>query len=167
MCNAREIKFFSWQGSIAIAAYFTGTEAINNSWCIIDTPGVNAALYKNHSKIARQAIRNKAMTDFLYVISPTNLGTDAEIRHLKWVSENVDQNKVVFILNKLDDYRSESDNISESMTALRNDLTKLGFTAPVICPISAYFGYLLKLKLTHQPFTEDEQDEVRFIIQEV
>ncbi|MFR3752261.1 MAG: hypothetical protein ACLTW9_07855 [Enterocloster sp.] len=85
------------------------------------------------------------MTDFWYVISPTNLGTDAEIRHLKWVSENVDQNKVVFILNKLDDYRSESDNISESMTALRNDLTKLGFTAPVICPISAYFGYLLKL----------------------
>lgn len=160
LCATQEkLNDFSWQGSIAIAAYFTGTEAINNSWCIIDTPGVNAALYKNHSKIARQVIKKQSYDRLLYVISPTNLGTDAEIRHLKWVSENVDQNKVVFILNKLDDYRSESDNISESMTALRNDLTKLGFTAPVICPISAYFGYLLKLKLTHQPFTEDEQDE--------
>lgn len=155
----KELNDFSWQGTIAIASYFTGTETINDPWCIIDTPGVNAALYKNHSRIARQVIKELSCDRLLYVISPTNLGTDAEIRHLKWVSENVEQEKVIFILNKLDDYRSESDNISESITALRNDLTKLGFTAPVICPISAYFGYLLKLKLTHQPFTEDEQDE--------
>ena len=39
------------------------------------------------------------------------------------------------------------------------DLLKIGFENPIICPISAYFSYLLKLRMTGQALSEDEADE--------
>lgn len=99
----------------------------------------------------------------LYVICPTNLGTDAEIRHLKWVANNLPKEKVVFVLNKLDNYKDCSDSIEESVHGLKDDLIKLGFENPVICPISAYFSYLLKLKITGQQMSDDEADEYDYL----
>lgn len=156
---SEDLHSYPWQSSISISSYFTGVNPLAFPLCIIDTPGVNAALYKDHIKVAHQALSSHDYDKLLYVISPTSLGTDAEIKHLKWVSDHVPKGKAIFVLNKLDDFNSNVDNISESIEALHSDLLKLGFEKPVICPISAYFGLLLKMKLTSQEFTEDEQDE--------
>lgn len=157
--DPQKLRSYLWKGEISIAAHFTGISNINFPLCIMDTPGVNAALYKEHSKIAHNALKHQNYDKLLYIISPANLGTDAEIKHLKWVAENANQKKMIFVLNKLDDFRGDLDDISESMIGLRNDLLKLGFESPVICPISAYFGFLLKMKLTNQVLSEDEIDE--------
>lgn len=58
----------------------------------------------------------------------------------------------------MDDFRSNEDSITESIDGVRKDLIELGYENPVICPISAYFALLLKMKLNDEPFTEDEQD---------
>ena len=90
------------------------------------------------------------------------LGTDEEIKYLKWISENVPMNKVVFVLNKLDDFKCIDDNIEASIKGVRNDLVALGYENPIICPLSAYFALLLKLKHNGEILADDEEDEYLF-----
>lgn len=122
-------------------------------------PGVDAALYKEHSERAHNALLNDDYDTIIYVVSPTRLGTDSEKRHLQWVAKNLEKDNIIFVLNKLDDYHDFSDSIEESIQAFKEDLLKIGFENPVICPISAYFSYLLKMSMTGQALSEDEQDE--------
>lgn len=157
--TADDLHDYDWNGQISIASYFAGIMSDIPRLCIIDTPGVDAALYKEHRKRAHDALLNENYDTVLYVVSPTRLGTDAEESHLQWVSQNVQKEKIVFVLNKLDDYHDFSDSIEESVHDFKEDLLKIGFEKPIICPISAYFSYLLKLRMTGQALSEDEADE--------
>lgn len=80
-------------------------------------------------------------------------------KHLQWVVQNLQKAKLIFVLNKLDDYHDCSDSIEESIHGFKEDLVKIGLENPVVCPISAYFSYLIKLKMTGQVFSADEADE--------
>ena len=157
--TAEDLHGYDWNGHISIASYFAGIEADVPRLCIIDTPGVDAALYKEHSKRAHNALLNYDYDTIIYVVSPTRLGTDAEKKHLQWVAQNLQKDKIIFVLNKLDDYHDFSDSIEESVNDFKEDLLKIGFENPIICPISAYFSYLLKMRMTGQALSEDESDE--------
>lgn len=157
--TAEDLQGYDWNGHISIASYFAGIVSDIPRLCIIDTPGVDAALYKEHSKRAHNALLNDDYDTIIYVVSPTRLGTDAEKKHLQWVAKNLQKDKVIFVLNKLDDYHDFSDSIEESVHEFKEDLQKIGFENPVICPISAYFSYLLKMSITGQALSEDEKDE--------
>lgn len=157
--TADDLHDYDWNGQISIASYFAGIMSDVPRLCIIDTPGVDAALYKDHSKCAHDALLNDDYDTIVYVVNPTRLGTDAEKRHLQWVAQNLQKEKIIFVLNKLDNYHDFSDSIDESICGFKEDLLKIGFVKPVICPLSAYFAYLLKLKMTGQHLSEDEEDE--------
>lgn len=157
--TSEDLHGYDWNGYISIASYFAGIVSDVPRLCIIDTPGVDAALYKEHSKRAHNALLNDEYDTIIYVVSPTRLGTDAEKKHLQWVAQKLQKDKVIFVLNKLDDYRDFSDSVEESLHDFKEDLLKLGFENPVICPISAYFSYLLKMRMTGQSLSEDESDE--------
>lgn len=158
-----ELHVYEWSGPVSIASYFTTSTPQIPKMCIIDTPGVDAALYKEHTKLTYNALLNDDYDMALYVVCPTNLGTDAETKHLKWVAQNIPNEKIVFVLNKLDNYRDCSDSIEESILGLKKDLLKIGFEDPTICPISAYFSYLIKLKMTGQILSADEADEYAYL----
>lgn len=157
--TADDLHDYDWNGQISIASYFAGITSDIPRLCIIDTPGVDAALYKEHSKRAHDALLNDNYDTIIYVVSPTRLGTDAEKKHLQWVAQNLKKEKIIFVLNKLDDYHDFSDSIEESVHDFKEDLLKVGFENPIVCPISAYFSYLLKLRMTGQALSEDEADE--------
>lgn len=157
--TAEDLHGYDWNGHISIASYFAGIVSDVPRLCIIDTPGVDATLYKEHSKRAHNALLNDTYDTIIYVVSPTRLGTDAEKKHLQWVAQNLQKDKIIFVLNKLDDYHDFSDSIEESVHDFKEDLLKIGFENPVICPISAYFSYLLKMRMTGQDLSEDESDE--------
>lgn len=159
--NATEndLRSYKWNGEISIASYFSNFTKSTKRICLIDTPGVNSALYKEHSKITYDALINEKYDFVIYVIAPCNLGTDSEKQHLRWISKNIPKEKVIFVLNKLDDYKIASDNIDESIDGLRKDLEQEGFENPIICPISAYFSLLIKQKMAGQLVSEDENDE--------
>ncbi len=159
MATFEDLHKYNWDEHIAMASYFSGVAVQFPRLCIIDTPGVDAALHQEHSQRTHDALTSEMYDTVLYVVSPTRLGTDAEKRHLKWVAQHLPKDKIIFVLNKLDDYRAVSDSVDESMRGLQKDLLEMGFENPIICPISAYFSYLLKLKLTEQPLSEDEADE--------
>lgn len=154
-----ELRSYDWEGHISIASYFAAIESHTPRMCIIDTPGVDSALYKEHGKRARNALLSDNYDIIIYVVCPTRLGTDAEKKNIQWVAKNLKKEKAIFVLNKLDDYQDYADSIDESIRGLKNDLLEAGFEDPVVCPISAYFAYLLKLRITGQPLSEDEKDE--------
>ena len=163
--NATEsdLHSYTWNNRVSIASHFSGFTDHASRICLIDTPGVDAALHKEHTELTHSALINQKYDFAIYVVSPTNLGTDAEKKHLFWVAQHIPKDHIIFVLNKLDDYRNCSDSIEESISGLRKDLEQAGFENPTICPISAYFGLLLKLKMTGQPLSDDEQDEYAFL----
>lgn len=162
--SENELKTYKWGNKISISSYFYCLVEESPRICLIDTPGVNAALNKEHAKFTYSELLKRQYDRIIYVISPTSLGTDAERKYLQWIFQNAPRDKVIFVLNKLDNYRSCSDSIDDSIKGLRNDLEEIGFENPVICPISAYFSLLIKLKMTGQVLSEDENDEYTFFM---
>jgi GTPase SAR1 family protein len=142
----------------SVASYFRTTVPINRV-CIIDTPGVNSAINRQHRKITRTALKEERYNTLIYILNANKLGTDEEKVHLQWVFENVPEEKVVFVLNKLDDFKSTDDSIKESIEGVKKDLCNIGFKKPLICPLSSYFAFLIKLKANGEQMTEDEQDD--------
>jgi GTPase SAR1 family protein len=143
-----------------VASYFRAWVRPRNRVCIIDTPGVNSSLNpnRNHRKLAHEALTKENYDVLLYVFSANRLGTDEEYKYLKHVSENVPKDKVVFILNKLDDFKNAEDSIEASIADVRKDLRRFGYENPVICPLSAYFALLIKMKQNGEVLSEDEND---------
>ncbi|MDR2132561.1 MAG: dynamin family protein [Clostridiales Family XIII bacterium] len=145
-----------------IALFFQALAEIRERICIIDTPGVNSAINRSHGKMARHTLIEESYDKLIYVFNANHLGTEEEYRHLRFVAENVPKNKVIFVLNKLDDFKKEEDSIDASIEGVRNDLLRLGYENPTICPLSAYFALLIKMRKNGEVLTEDEMDEYEF-----
>ena len=142
----------------SIASFFRVSTRSQARVCLIDTPGVNSAVNRDHGILTRKAIVEETYDKLIYVLNANVLGTNDEIKHLKYVYENVPGEKVIFVLNKLDDSKKKEDSISGSIEGVKHDLQKIGFKNPIICPFSAYFSLLLKMKLNNENLSEDEQD---------
>lgn len=132
--------------------------------CLIDTPGVNSAINMDHGKRTRYALLHEQYDKLIYVLNANQLGTDDEIRYLKYISEHVPKHKIIFVLNKVDTFKSTDDSITASIKRVQNDLIQLGFEHPIIYPVSAYFALLLKMKQHNEFMTEDEQDEYDYYV---
>lgn len=157
--NQKDLTSFEWDVKTNIASYFRGIEKMQEKICIIDTPGVNSAMNRKHGRITREVLTTEKYDKVLYVLNANKLGTDEEIAYLKWISKNVPKDKVIFILNKLDDFNSRDDSIDESINGVYHDLIALGYENPIICPMSAYFALLIKMKYNEEDMTVDEIDE--------
>lgn len=153
-----DLQKYDWQNSISMATNFRCFYKHMSRMCFIDTPGVNSSMSRLHRKIAREALTQEKYDILLCVLNANKLGTDEELEHIKWISDNISKDKVIFVLNKLDDFRSE-DNIQASIEGVKKDLNAIGYENPMVCPISAYFAYLLKKKQYEDILTEDEEDE--------
>lgn len=153
-----ELQKYDWQNSISMATNFRCFYKQTSRMCLIDTPGVNSSMSRQHRKIAREALTQEKYDILLCILNANKLGTEEELEHIKWVSDNIPKDKVIFVLNKLDDFRSE-DNIQASIEGVKKDLNVIGYEDPIVCPISAYFAYLLKKKKYGDILTEDEEDE--------
>lgn len=130
----------------------------NYRFCFIDTPGVNSSINSEHGNIAREMLRAGSFDKLIYVFNCNRMGTDEELLYLKFVFENVTQKKVLFLINKLDDFNIKEDSIEETIEKAKNDLLMIGYDNPKIYPISAYFSLLLKKRLSGVLLSEDEQD---------
>lgn len=155
-----EYKSFEWSSVISIAKYFSSKCSTMKRICLVDTPGVNSAIRREHGKIAKKCILETHCDQLIYVLNANKLGTDEEIAYLKWIYKNVPSEKIIFVLNKLDDFRKAEDNIEMSIKGVKIDLQKLGFVEPNIYPISAYFAYLLRKEESQESLSEDELDEI-------
>ena len=132
--------------------------------CLIDTPGVDSAINQSHGVISKQALKECPYNILLYVLNGGRIATDSEMDYLKYAAANVPQEKVIFVLNKLDAFNLRQDSIEESIQEVENDLIQLGYEDPVVLPISAYLSMLIKLRLAGEKLDEDEEDELAYYI---
>lgn len=111
---------------------------------IIDSPGVNAALHRDHKEAFKKIFEKGEFDKIVYVINAENSGTSDDALHMKSVIDNLNGKDIVFVVNKIDSLESEDDSVDELITHIREDIHKLGIPDPVICPLSAKDGLLLK-----------------------
>jgi GTP-binding protein EngB required for normal cell division len=142
-----------------IASGFSALTLLQPRTCLIDTPGVDSAIKQNHGELTRSAILSCKYDRLIYVLNAEHIGNDSEKKHLMFVQEHVPSEKVLFVFNKLDSFKKADDSIVASIEGTRDFLRKVGFENPVLCPLSAYFSLLLKLKENNVRLNEDEQDE--------
>ncbi len=143
-----------------ISVYFRAFVPFNKRVCIIDSPGVNSAINQSHKRVTQKALKEANYDKLVYLFHAAGgLGREEDALYLKYISQIVPKNKTIFVVNKLDAFRKSEDSIPESLDGVRKDLEKLGYDNPIICPLSAYFGFLIKKKLKGVELDEDEQDE--------
>lgn len=159
-----ELKNISWELPVRTASYFRGSCCMSDRFCIIDTPGVNSTVHRAHGTLSREVLLGETYEKAVCVLNADKLGTEEELAHIRWVAQNVEKEKVIFVLNKVDDFKTADDNLAESMEAVKRDLLLAGFENPLICPVSAYFALLIKLKEYGDEMTEDEEDEYAFYV---
>ena len=158
-----DLTSFSWDTPTNIASYFRFTQEAKNRFRLIDTPGVNSAINKNHGQITKSILMTMQYDLVVYILNASKLGTDEELRFIRWISDHIPHEKVIFVINKLDNFKNNEDDILDSINGVRSDLLRY-FEKPVICPLSARFALLLKLKSFHDCLSEDENDEYEYLV---
>ena len=164
--DSEDLAHYDLNESICIASYFRSLIKTNKRICIIDTPGVNCVINKNHGEMTRYVLCNENYDKLLYVFNAGKLDTDDEISHLSWVAENIPSELIIFVVNKLDEYNTYEDDIEENLNSVRRCLEKFGFKNPVICPISAYFGLLIKKKMFDSEMSSEEWRDYRYLAEQ-
>lgn len=132
----------------------------NTIWQLIDTPGVNSSRDIEHKRLAESYIREMEYSVLLYVLNGGHLGTSDDEAHLRFIQQVVPSQKIIFVMNKVDQFRKGHDSIRESVATLKARLRELGFDDPIVQPVSARAGYLFKCELQRFTLTEEEVDEL-------
>lgn len=146
----------------SMAVYFNFFVRNLKRICIVDTPGVNTTLIKQHRKITKEILKKETYSKLIYILNANKLGTDEEFKYLKWIHENISDKEIIFVLNKVDDFRQSEDDIETSIRKIRKDLLDIGYSNPTIYPISAYFALLIKKRWLGETLSEDEEDDYSF-----
>lgn len=154
----------SQDSEISISTFFNTFGCKEGRLCIVDTPGVNSAVHREHEALTKQTILSGGYDLLVYVVNGENTGTEDELRYLSFIRANVQENKIIFVVNKLDRFRKSDDSVASALEHLRQDLTGQGFRSPVICPVSGYAGFLAKKMILGQVLDEDEADEYSMLV---
>ena len=87
-------------------------------------------------------------------MNATQLGTNDEEVHLEYVKKTIGRTPILFVVNKIDTFNTEEENIIETVKRQNEYLKKKGFKNPIVCPVSAKAAYLSK------QFTKSELSRV-------
>jgi GTP-binding protein EngB required for normal cell division len=143
---------------VFVASYFRFSGEKKSRLCLVDSPGVNNSLDKTQEEIKRLIV-SQSFEIFVYVINGEYIGTTDDLTYLQYIQPNLSGKKIFFVINKLDRFRLFEDNIEESVMRTRERLASLGFIHPVVCPLSAYAGFLSKRKMYDNDLDESASDE--------
>lgn len=113
--------------------------------CFLDTPGANFSMDVSHGEISREAIKNGYYNTLVYVFSAGTTGIQDEFTYLHYIQEHRRKDcRLIFVLNKLDEYNAAEDSVEKSIQQIDADLKKIGFTDYQLYPVSGYAGFLAK-----------------------
>lgn len=140
---------------IYIGTYFNGLED-KQRFCFIDTPGVNYSENNEHEQLTKKVIEEKDYDKLVYVINSNYLGTNDDAQYLEYIIDKVKDKEIIIVLNKLDNFDIDEDNIKESIDKVYKDLQRYGLKNSKVCPISAYAGLLAKRKIAGEELSKIE-----------
>lgn len=133
-------------------------------WTIIDTPGVNYSKDESHQMITEEYLAEDKFDILLVVLNGNHLGTNDERKYLERINQHVSSDKIIFVINKLDQYIKSKDSIAETYQNVKKYLERIGFKTPLIQPVSAHVGFLSKAKLKNEKLSEFEEEDLEFYL---
>lgn len=127
--------------------------------CLLDTPGANFSMDASHGEISREAIKKEQYDTLVYVFSAGATGIQDEFAYLHYIQEHRRKGcRLIFVLNKLDEYNAAEDSVEASMQQIDADLIKIGYTDYQLYPASGYAGFLAKSVINGESFAPGTPD---------
>lgn len=128
---------------IMTGTHFTGSLG-NQRMIISDSPGVNYSRNQEHKSITYKYLKGRNYNLLIYIMNATQLGTNDEDEHLGYVKSVAGKVPILFVVNKIDTFNVEEEDIGSAILCQKEYLSKKGFKNPMVCPVSAKAGYLSK-----------------------
>lgn len=85
-------------------------------------------------------------------------GSEDDYNHLKYILKKVLYGRIIFVVNMMDTYDPEDDSVDGILQDIRSHLSEIGFENPMVCPISAKAGLLIKKMVQNTAMTENERE---------
>lgn len=144
---------------ISVGTAFKFLAPTDKRICFIDTPGANFSRDSTHREIAYEAIRDAEYNTLVYAFAAGSTGITDEFEYLSYIKRNCRHGcRLVFVLNKLDEYNESEDSIDVSLGKVDADLKKIGFTDYELYPVSGYAGYLAKRSISGEQYAPNTPD---------
>ena len=145
----------------------TVDETKDSKYVFIDTPGPNNSRNEDHKRTTFDAIKSKPLSMIIYVLNAGNFGVNDDDSLLREVAKTMSeggrqaQDRFIFVLNKVDDFRSGDDSVGKFLSGAKEYLGKHGITNPLIIPVSAILAKLLRLqKHSAEELSPDDEDQL-------
>lgn len=113
------------------------------SLVLVDTPGPNNSRDPEHRVATYRMLNESSKTLVLYILNATQLAVNDDNDLLEHVANSMSiggkqsKDRFMFVVNKLDDFRSGEDSVSGAIDKVRNYLEDKGIKNPNIYPASA------------------------------
>ena len=110
---------------------------------LMDTPGPNNSRDKAHKETTMRALSESSKTLVLYILNAGQLKVSDDNNLLNMVAESMkvggkqSKDRFIFVVNKLDDFDSEEDDVGSALDGVRKYLEDKGIENPNVYPASA------------------------------
>lgn len=148
---------------IDIVGYFSSV-LHRGKYTLVDTPGVNSSLNPQHKELTRKELSDNNPEILVYVIPVDTYGSEDDYNHLKYVLKKVLYERIIFVVNMMDTYDPEDDSVEDILQNIRDHLSEIGFENPMVCPISAKAGLLIKKMVQNTAMTDNERESAENFI---
>lgn len=128
-----------------------------------DSPGVNFSGDEEHKQITSGMVRRKNYNLLIYVMNATQLATNDESEHLDFIKTIVKRTPVMFVINKIDTFNVEEENLEAAIRRQVKMLEEKGFKNPMVCPVSAKAGYLAKRYASDSLSRSEERELYNYV----
>ena len=152
--------------NIVLERDLDGVNSHKRTLVIHDTPGTNYSQDASHVESTFNFLSKKNIDVILFVINACNIQSMDNDFLLRRIKQEIvdDQTKVVFLLNKIDNFDYEKgDDIHKSILNIDEQLVEIGFEDNIIIPISAYAGHLFKKALSNIELSKKESVDFRAV----
>ena len=113
------------------------------SLVLVDTPGPNNSRNEKHKIATYEMIGQSSKTLVLYVLNATGLATNDDSKLLDDIAKSMSvggkqsKDRFIFVVNKLDDFKTGEDSVENALKDVKDYLEKKGIKDPKIFPASA------------------------------
>ncbi|THF77543.1 dynamin family protein [Cohnella fermenti] len=117
---------------------------------LVDTPGTNYSGDLSHGQITQRYLQQGEYGSVVYLVNATQISTTDDRMLLRRVLDTVKQRqdspRLLFLLNKADEFDEEADDdLADAMKRLAQDLQEAGIERPQLVPMSAYAAKLFRM----------------------
>ncbi|MGL6168142.1 MAG: dynamin family protein [Fusobacteriaceae bacterium] len=130
---------------------------------LYDTPGVNNYMNENHQKTTYDFLEKNDIKNLIYILNATQIGVVDDKKFLIDLKELMQKqnNKIYFILNKMDTIDSKYEEKDEIIKNVKKYLEEIGFKNPILVPTSAQVAKILRKGMNNNLETRREKIEFK------